>query len=249
MNVAHRHPRHRSKESSMAEPTTNPSSRDQTTQPKAERKTSTEQESTAQGAVRSDRERGMETAREGGRAQRGTDIQRRGGAVAPYTGTIGTPFGMMRRMMDDMDRLFENFGFGRSPALSTWSMFDDFDNLSRFPATRQAATLWSPPIEVFERGNDLVVRADLPGLSKDDVKVDIDNGVLAISGERRSEHEEERQGYFRSERSYGSFSRSIPLPEGVNEDQVKASFKDGVLEVTMPKPAEETSKRRRIDVR
>jgi HSP20 family protein len=232
----------------MAEPTKNPSSRDQTTQPKPERNAPTEQQSTAQGAVRTDRERGMETTREGGRSQRGADIQRRGGALAPYTGTIGTPFGMMRRMMDDMDRLFENFGFARSPALSTWSTFDDFDNLSRLPATRQGATLWSPPIEVFERGNDLVVRADLPGLSKDDVNVDIDNGVLAISGERRSEHEEEHQGYFRSERSYGSFSRNIPLPEGVNDDQVKASFKDGVLEVTMPKPAE-TSKRRRIDVK
>ncbi len=232
----------------MAEPTSNSSPRDQTTQPKSERKTNTEQQSTAQGAVRTDRERGMETAREGGRAQRGTGMQRRG-ALTPYGGQVATPFAMMRRMMDDMDRLFENFGFARSPALSTWSGFDDFDNLSRLPATRQAATLWSPPIEVFERGNELVVRADLPGLSKDDVNVDIDNGILTISGERRSEHEEEREGYFRSERSYGSFSRSIPLPEAVNEDQVNASFKDGVLEVTMPKPPAEMSKRRRIDVR
>jgi len=233
----------------MAEPTSNPSSREQTTQPKSERKASTEQQSTAQGAARTDRERGMETAREGGRAQRGTDLQRRGGALAPYGGQVTTPFAMMRRMMDDMDRLFENFGFARSPALSTWSMFDDFDNLSRLPATRQAATLWSPPIEIFERGNNLVVRADLPGLSKNDVNVDVENGILTISGERRSEHEEEREGFFRSERSYGSFSRSIPIPEGVNEDQVNASFKDGVLEVAMPKPAAETSQRRRIDVR
>ena len=233
----------------MAEPTANPSSRDQTTQQKSERKATSEQESTAQGAMRTDRERGMLTARERGGTQRESGMQRRGGALAPYTGPIGTPFGMMRRMMDDMDRLFENFGFGRSPALSTWSLFDDIDSASRLPSTRQAATLWSPPIEIFERDNDLVVRADLPGLSKDDVNVDIDNGVLTLSGERRSEHEEERQGYFRSERSYGSFSRSIPLPEGVNEDQVNASFKDGVLEVTMPKPPGATSKRRRIDVK
>lgn len=233
----------------MAESTSNPSSRDQTTQPKSERKAPTEQQSSAQsGAMRTDRERGMETAREGSRTERGGDIQRRGGALSPYSGPVATPFAMMRRMMDDMDRLFENFGFARPHALSTWSMFDDFDNPSRHPATRQAATLWSPAVEVLERGNHLVVRADLPGLSKDDVNVDIDNGVLTISGERRSENEEERQGYFRSERSYGSFSRSIPIPEGVNEDQVNASFKDGVLEVTMPKPAE-TSKRRRIDVK
>jgi len=233
----------------MTEPTANPSSREPTTQQKSERKPSTERESTVQGAVRTDRERGMETAREGTRAQRGTGIQRRGDALAPYSGPIATPFAMMRRMMDDMDRLFENFGFARSSALSTGSLFDDLDYLSRLPATRQAATLWSPPVEVFERGNDLVVRADLPGLSKDDVNVDVDNGMLTISGERRSEHEESEQGYFRSERSYGSFSRSISLPEGVNEDQVNASFKDGVLEVTMPKPVGETSKRRRIDVR
>lgn len=233
----------------MSESTRNPSPRDQTTQPKTERTGTSEQGGAAQGAMRTDRERGVETAREGARAQRGTGIQRAGGALAPYSGPIATPFAMMRRMMDDMDRLFENFGFGRSPALSTSSLFDEFDNLSRLPTSRQAATLWSPAVEVFERGNDFVIRADLPGLSKDDVDVDIDNGVLTISGERRSEHEEERQGYFRSERGYGAFSRSIQLPEGVDEDQVNASFKDGVLEVTMPRPQGETSKRRRIDVK
>ena len=86
--------------------------------------------------MRTDRERGMETAREGARAQRETGMQRRGGALAPYSGPIATPFSMMRRMMDDMDRLFENFGFGRSPALATSSLFDDFDTLSRLPTTR-----------------------------------------------------------------------------------------------------------------
>ncbi|HEX5075775.1 MAG TPA: Hsp20/alpha crystallin family protein [Gemmatimonadaceae bacterium] len=234
----------------MAEPTTNPSSRDQPNQQKSDRKSNAEQQSSAQGAMRTDRERGMETAREGAsRGQRGTGIQRRGGTPELYSGPIATPFAMMRRMMDDMDRLFENFGAGWGPALSTGSLFENVDNWSRLPTTRQAGTLWSPPLEIFERDNDFVVRADLPGLSKDDVNVDVDNGVLTISGERRSENEENREGYFRSERSYGSFWRTVPLPEGVNEDQVKASFKDGVLEVTMPKPPAETSKRRRIEVK
>ena len=103
--------------------------------------------------------------------------------------------------------------------------------------------LWSPEIEVFERGGQLVVRADLPGLTREDVKVDIREDSLIIQGERRQEREENDEGYYRSERSYGSFFRSVPLPEGINADEVKASFKDGVLEITMPSPKRAERKR------
>lgn len=204
----------------------------------------------SQAAVRTDRERGVETSREVGRPQRGlTTSRQRGGAMTPYGAQALSPFTMMRRMMDDMDRMFENVGIGRGLGLSPWRAFDELDELTQLPALAQATNLWTPPLEVFERGNDLVVRADLPGLSRDDVNVEVDNGVLTISGERRAEQEESRGGVYRSERSYGAFSRSVALPEGVNEEQVKATFKDGVLDVTIPKPSEQQRRGRRIDVK
>jgi HSP20 family protein len=106
------------------------------------------------------------------------------------------------------------------------------------------STFFSPPMEVFEREGHLVVRADLPGLTKDDVHVEVTDEALTIEGERRSEHEEQQGEFFRSERRYGTFRRQIPLPEGVNADQVTASFKDGVLEVSMPAPQRQMRGRR-----
>jgi HSP20 family protein len=84
---------------------------------------------------------------------------------------------------------------------------------------------------------------DLPGLKRDDVKVELTEGLLTISGERKEEKEEKREGYYRSERSYGSFFRQIPLPEGAKTDTAKAEFNDGVLEITMQAPAREPQKR------
>ena len=93
-----------------------------------------------------------------------------------------------------------------------------------------------------------MVRADLPGMRRDDVQVDVDNDVLTIAGERRQENEENREGVFRSERSYGQFYRAIPLPENVDTSKVKASFNDGVLEVTAPLPKEEQRRSTRIAI-
>jgi HSP20 family protein len=107
---------------------------------------------------------------------------------------------------------------------------------------------WTPAIEVVHRDNELVVRADLPGLSKDEIKVDLTEDAITIQGERKREHKEEREGVYRSERSYGSFSRVIPLPEGTMTDQAKATFKDGVLEVTMPAPPEQVRRGRRLEI-
>jgi HSP20 family protein len=108
---------------------------------------------------------------------------------------------------------------------------------------------WSPQIETFRRGDKLVVRADLPGLKKEDVNVEVDNGMLAISGERREQHEEDRDGFYRSERSYGQFYRALPIPEGVSDAQCEATFKDGVLEVTLPAPKEEQRTAKQIPIR
>jgi HSP20 family protein len=102
---------------------------------------------------------------------------------------------------------------------------------------------WAPAIEVFERDNKMIVRAELPGMSKDDIKVEMTDEGLLIHGERKREKEEECEGWYRSERSYGEFRRLIPLPEGVNADQAKARFENGVLEVTAPIP--ESARRQR----
>jgi HSP20 family protein len=159
------------------------------------------------------------------------------------TSDLGNPFRMIERFADEMDRIFEDFGFGRAlPASRMGTQLRAFG-----PHTAEWAT-WTPAVEVFQRHNELVVRADLPGLTKDDVKVDVTEDAITLQGERKQEHEEEREGVFRSERSYGSFFRSIPLPEGVISDQAKATFKDGVLEVTMPAPPEQVRRGRRVEI-
>jgi HSP20 family protein len=152
---------------------------------------------------------------------------------------------MLQRFADEMDRVFDDFGLGRA-----WLAPRMRGRLFEWPS-RELATeweAWTPAIEVVHRDNELVVRADLPGLSKDDIKVDVTEDAITIQGERKQEHKEEREGVYRSERSYGSFSRVIPLPEGTMTDQAKATFKDGVLEVTMPAPPEQVRRGRRLEI-
>jgi HSP20 family protein len=95
---------------------------------------------------------------------------------------------------------------------------------------------WAPAVDLLEREDSLVLKADLPGLSEDDVQIEVRNDVLTFSGERKAEHEEKQNGYFRVERSFGHFSRSLQLPEGVDSDRIQANFDNGVLVVTIPKP-------------
>ena len=147
------------------------------------------------------------------------------------------PFAMMRRLSDEMERFFEDFGFGRG-----W-LGSHLGHGREFGQNR-----WSPQIEVSERDNQLTVCADLPGLKKEDIQIEFSDGALTIQGERRQEHEETREGYQRSERSYGKFYRSIPLPEGVNPENAKATFQDGVLKIVMPIPPHEGPRSRRIEI-
>jgi len=152
------------------------------------------------------------------------------------------PFALMRRVAEDMDRMFESFGFGRSRfAPRLWS-----DLPEQFGEPELA--VWAPEIEVFDREGEYVVRADLPGLKKDDLRVEVTDNALILEGERRKEHEERREGFYRSERSYGRFSRVVPLPDGVDTEHVRAEFRDGVLEVR-PAPRRQQQERRRIEVR
>jgi HSP20 family protein len=105
---------------------------------------------------------------------------------------------------------------------------------------------WMPAMDLLETEQDFVLRADLPGLSESDVNIELEDNVLTLSGERKAEHEAHKEGYYRVERSWGSFSRSLTLPEGVDPDAVQASFDRGVLEVRIPKP--EVRKPRKVSI-
>jgi HSP20 family protein len=107
---------------------------------------------------------------------------------------------------------------------------------------------WYPAMDLVETGDHFVLRADLPGLGEDDVNIELEDNVLTVSGERKAEHEEKREGFYRLERATGTFSRSLTLPEGVNPEAVQASFDRGVLEVRIPKPEERKPRRVAINV-
>lgn len=132
-----------------------------------------------------------------------------------------SPFTLMRRLSDDMERIVEDtWGVRRFPRL--------------FRPLELPDTKWTPDVEAFESKGEFIVRADLPGMSKDNVKIEVSDGELVIQGERKEEKEQKEKGYYACERSYGAFYRALPLPDGVKSDEAKATFKDGVLEITMP---------------
>ncbi|HEY5883320.1 MAG TPA: Hsp20/alpha crystallin family protein [Pyrinomonadaceae bacterium] len=156
--------------------------------------------------------------------------------LAQKSPEAANPFGMMRRFTRDMERLFEDFDGLRFPSLfasETWPFRTEFGEME-----------WMPQVEVLQNNGQFTVRADLPGMTKDDIKVEFSGDMLTISGERKEEKEEKREGYYRSERSYGNFYRQLPLPEGAMTEKAEATFKNGVLEVTMPAPKAEPATRK-----
>jgi len=124
----------------------------------------------------------------------------------------------------------------------------EFDRLfsSLFENRGREVQRWVPAMDLVEAEDHFVLKADLPGLGEDDVAIEVQDSALTISGSREAEHEQKEQGWYRLERSYGSFSRSLTLPEGVDADKVEANFDRGVLEVRIPKPEER--KPRRISI-
>jgi HSP20 family protein len=177
----------------------------------------------------------------GGQERGGQALQRRTGSTDLLA---ANPFQFMQRMSDEMDRLFGrvfgDLGAGRS--LAGRSFFG-----GGLPSMDQPA--WSPRIEAFQEGDKFIVRAELPGLKKDDVEVNVTEDALMIQGQRQDERKEEREGFYHSERSYGSFYRTIPLPEGTIPDTADASFKDGVLEIRLQAPPHEVSRGRKIEIK
>ncbi|MFN0105059.1 MAG: Hsp20/alpha crystallin family protein [Bryobacteraceae bacterium] len=117
------------------------------------------------------------------------------------------------------------------------------NDLIQEPATGRP---WAPSVDILETENELIVKADLPEVKLDDISIHLENGILSLKGERKFEHNENKAGYHRLERGYGSFARNFSIPETVDAEQVKAAFKDGVLTVTLPK--KEVAKPRAIKV-
>ena len=144
------------------------------------------------------------------------------------------PFELLHRQMNE---LFENFFEDSGPAL--------FPDLWRGP---QGLTAVSPRFDVSETDEAVSVSAELPGMEEKDVEVTLDDRALTVKGEKKQEREENKRNYYLSERSYGQFQRTIPLPEGIDKDKAKAQFKKGVLTVTLPKTAMAKKDRKRIAV-
>jgi HSP20 family protein len=147
------------------------------------------------------------------------DVFPRGRAGRGPLEVLDEPFGLIRRMWTDMDR-----AFGRGD----WPF--------RFGGSSNEPALWSPHVEVTQRGDELLVTADLPGVKREDVTLEIDDNALILQGERRSERRSEEQGMYRSECEYGSFYRAIPLPESAEPSSAQASMENGVLKVTLRAP-------------
>src|SRR6201997_727461 len=132
----------------------------------------------------------------------------------------------LQSMQSEMNRLFGTF----------------FDSATPRNGARTSVRRWIPAMDVAETDDHYVLRADLPGLSDGDVNVQLEDNVLTISGERKAEHEQQQEGYYRLERAFGAFSRSLTLPDGVDPNGVQAHFDRGVLEIRIPKPEQKKPK-------
>ena len=143
-----------------------------------------------------------------------------------------SPFSLFRLFSEEMERRFQDFGFWRRS-----------ENGSLWPPQ------WSPQVEMFEEKGKLVIRAELPGVKKDEIQAEITDSALIIQGERRDEQEKRERSVYRSERSYGSFYRRIPLPEGVDGENATAKFRDGVLEIEVKSASRPEQRSRRLEIR
>lgn len=144
------------------------------------------------------------------------------------------PLNLLRQMTSELDRMFDE----------PWTLF-------RWPSAEMAlpdTPIWAPKVDVVTKDNKLVTRVDLPGMKKEDVLVEVEDGFLTLSGERKRETKEEKDNVYREEREYGSFCRTVPLPKGVKAEDVKATFNNGVLEVSLPLPAASAPTGRKIPI-
>ena len=183
-----------------------------------------------QGSAGTSASQGTSTWQGGRTGQTRGAMQRGPSSMSPYSpdywyGYGSGPFSVMRRISDEMDRFFESFGVGRGFGSGEWGERGE-----------NAPSMWSPHVEVSERNGRLVIQADLPGVKREDLNVRIEPDAVIIQGQRNQEQSTTQSGYYRSERSYGSFYRTIPLPEGADTESATATFRDGVLEIELTPP-------------
>jgi len=177
-----------------------------------------------------------------GRSRRLQPERQTAAGVQRYGGEpMSNPFQFFRRMTEEMDRWFDRAVHGYPTQQN-----EPFGSLTR---SLSGSAFWAPRIEAFQRGDEFIVRAELPGLKKEDVRVNVTDDSIVIEGERRDEFENTHGDVYHTERSYGSFYREVPLPEGAISDKADASFKHGVLEVKLKAPPSEVRRGRSVDIK
>jgi len=127
-------------------------------------------------------------------------------------------------------------------------IFEDALSRSRGRDEGLRTGMWTPAVDIYERNDAVVVKAELPGVEKEQISVEVKDGILTLRGERKFERDVKEESYHRIERSYGTFMRSFSLPVSVDQDKVKAAFRDGVLEVELPKKEQAKPKQVRVDI-
>lgn len=175
----------------------------------------------------------------------GVGSRQRGLSGPLRSGTLASPWELMRSMSDEIDRLVEG--------LTGWRTMHTPFGLTRPRYARGISdfdiygSAWAPAVEVIQMPNAYVFRAELPGLKPDAVNVNVEDGMITISGERKQEHKEDQGGYMRTERSYGTFHRAFSLPAGADEDKITANFRDGVLDVTVPVSSSDRGRKIKVE--
>ena len=155
------------------------------------------------------------------------------------------PFELAHRLTDEIDHLFDEFGLAER--ISTRLGRKPRRMLPAMRPGRADLAIWTPDVDMFQHGHDLVLRIDLPGMKKDDLSVHITDDAVVVRGERREEYNVD-EGLYRKERRYGTIDRYISLPDGAMTEHAKATFHDGVLEIVMPAPPEHVTRGRRLEI-
>jgi HSP20 family protein len=213
------------------------------TSPPQSREDETPSQQAGGGAQASGRAGSQESGRD-----RSRTMSRRSAGDLSRSGSGNTAFQTMTRLSREMDQLFDSFfgnRFGFPRIARSWP----FESGGLGMGGEQLASLWTPNVDVRRRGDSVIIHAELAGVSKDAVRIEATEQGIAISGERNETREEagDERGYQLKERSYGSFYREIPLPEGAQVEQAKATMREGVLEITVPLQQSQSRRQIRIE--